>query len=34
MTLADVVRVTTYTTDVDGLLPHYRIFGERLAKLA
>lgn len=32
MTLADVVRVTTYTTDVDALLQHYRIFGERLAK--
>ena len=32
MSLADVVRVTTYTTDVDGLLQNYGIFGERLAR--
>lgn len=32
MSLVNVVRVTTYTTDVDGLLPHYGIFAERLAK--
>jgi enamine deaminase RidA (YjgF/YER057c/UK114 family) len=32
MGLADVVRVTTYTTDVDGLLQHYGIFAERLQK--
>jgi enamine deaminase RidA (YjgF/YER057c/UK114 family) len=31
MSLADVVRLTIYTTDVDALLPHYGILAERLA---
>jgi enamine deaminase RidA (YjgF/YER057c/UK114 family) len=31
MSLADVVRLTIYTTDVDGLFPHYGILAERLA---
>lgn len=30
MGLADVVRLVTYTTDVDGLLAHYGIMAERL----
>jgi enamine deaminase RidA (YjgF/YER057c/UK114 family) len=31
MSLADVVRLTIYTTDVDALFPHYGILAERLA---
>ena len=31
MTLADLVRLTVYTTDVDGLLPHYGVLASRLA---
>jgi enamine deaminase RidA (YjgF/YER057c/UK114 family) len=31
MTLSDVVRLTIYTTDVDGILPHYGILAGRLA---
>jgi enamine deaminase RidA (YjgF/YER057c/UK114 family) len=31
MSLADVVRMTIYTTDVDAILPHYGILAERLA---
>lgn len=31
MSLADVVRLTTYTTDVDAFLSHYAIVAERLA---
>lgn len=30
MTLADLVRLTVYTTDVDGLLPHYGVLAGRL----
>ena len=29
MTLADVVRLNVYTTDIDALLPEFRIIGER-----
>lgn len=29
MTLADVVRLNIYTTDVDGLLPHFTTVAER-----
>lgn len=32
MSLADVVRLTIYTTDVDALFPHYGILAERLAR--
>ena len=31
MSLADVIRLTIYTTDVDSLLLHYGVLGERLA---
>ncbi|GAA4967526.1 RidA family protein [Actinoplanes utahensis] len=31
MSLADVVRLTVYTTDVDALFPHYGILAGRLA---
>lgn len=31
MSLADVVRLTIYTTDVDALFPYYGILAERLA---
>lgn len=31
MSLGDVVRLTIYTTDVDGLFPHYGLLAERLA---
>jgi enamine deaminase RidA (YjgF/YER057c/UK114 family) len=31
MSLADIVRLTIYTTDVDALFPHYGILAERLA---
>jgi enamine deaminase RidA (YjgF/YER057c/UK114 family) len=31
MSLADVVRLTVYTTDVDGLFPHYGVLAGRLA---
>ena len=34
MTLADLVRLTVYTTDVDGLLPHYGVLASRLAAAA
>ncbi|MEV4052920.1 RidA family protein [Amycolatopsis sp. NPDC049688] len=30
MALADLVRLTVYTTDVDGLLPHYGVLAARL----
>ena len=30
MSLADLVRLTVYTTDVDGLLPHYGVLAVRL----
>lgn len=30
MSLADVVRLVIYTTDVDGLFPHYGVLAERL----
>ncbi len=30
MSLSDVVRLTTYTTDVDALMPHYGLLAERL----
>ncbi len=30
MTLANLVRLTVYTTDVDALLPHYGVLAERL----
>ena len=30
MSLADVVRTRIYTTDVDGLLPHYGVLAGRL----
>lgn len=30
MTLADLVRLNVYTTDVDGLLPHYGVLAARL----
>jgi enamine deaminase RidA (YjgF/YER057c/UK114 family) len=30
MTLADLVRLTVYSTDVDGLLPHYGVLASRL----
>jgi enamine deaminase RidA (YjgF/YER057c/UK114 family) len=30
MTLADVVRLGVFTTDVDRLLEHYRVVAERL----
>jgi enamine deaminase RidA (YjgF/YER057c/UK114 family) len=31
MSLSDVVRLTIYTTDVDGILPHYGILAQRLS---
>lgn len=31
MTLANLVRLTVYTTDVDGLFPHYGLLAGRLA---
>jgi len=31
MSLAEVVRLTVYTTDVDALMPHYGILAGRLA---
>lgn len=31
MTLAHLVRLNVYTTDVDGLLPHYGVLAERLS---
>lgn len=31
MTLAHVVRLNVFTTDVDGLMPHYGVLGARLA---
>ncbi len=31
MTLADVVRLSVYTTDVDQLFPHYGLLASRLA---
>ena len=31
MTLTDVVRLSVYTTDVDGLFPHYGVLASRLA---
>jgi enamine deaminase RidA (YjgF/YER057c/UK114 family) len=34
MTLSDVVRLTIYTTDVDGILPHYGILAGRLAAVS
>ena len=30
MSLADLVRLNVYTTDVDGLLPHYGVLAARL----
>jgi enamine deaminase RidA (YjgF/YER057c/UK114 family) len=30
MSLADLVRLTVYSTDVDGLLPHYGVLASRL----
>lgn len=30
MSLADLVRLNVYTTDVDGLLPHYGVLASRL----
>ena len=33
MTLADLVRLTVYTTDVDLLFPHYGVLAERLGKV-
>jgi enamine deaminase RidA (YjgF/YER057c/UK114 family) len=30
MSLANLVRLTVYSTDVDGLLPHYRVLASRL----
>ncbi|MEU5873987.1 RidA family protein [Glycomyces sp. NPDC047369] len=30
MTLADLVRLNVYTTDVDGLMPHYGVLAGRL----
>lgn len=30
MSLADVVRLTVYSTDIDGLMPHYGVLAGRL----
>ena len=30
MSLADVVRLTVYTTDIDGIHPHYGVLTDRL----
>lgn len=30
MSLADLVRLNVYTTDIDGLLPHYGVLASRL----
>ncbi|MBD3758875.1 MULTISPECIES: RidA family protein [Microbacterium] len=32
MTLADVVRLNVYTTDIEALLPHYGVLAGRLAE--